>query len=51
MAMYQDGYDYYVMRCEAFGLEPINFYFFVKQLSQEQLDLFNEQAKLMKGWM
>ncbi|WP_368730906.1 transcriptional regulator [Ureibacillus chungkukjangi] len=49
MSIYQEGYDYYVMRCEDFGLEPINFYYFVKQLSQEQLNSYNEQAKLMKG--
>lgn len=50
MSSYRDGYDYYVMRCMDFELEPINFYYFVQQLSQEQLEVFNEQAKQMKGW-
>ena len=45
MSMYQEGYDYYVTKCMDFGLEPINFYYFVQQLSQEQLDAYNEQAK------
>lgn len=48
MTTYQDGYEYYVMKCEQFGLEPINFSNFIEQLSQEQLDQFNEHAKKMK---
>lgn len=47
--MYQEGYEYYVSKCEQFGLEPINFYTFVQQLSQEQLDAFNEHANQTKG--
>ena len=50
MSNYRDGYDYYVMRCMNFEIEPISFYYFVKQLSMEQLDAFNEQSKNMKGW-
>lgn len=49
MSIYREGYDYYVAKCIDFGLEPINFYYYVLQLSQEQLDAFNEQAKKMKG--
>lgn len=49
MFIYREGYDYYVAKCMDFGLEPINFYYYVLQLSQEQLDAFNEQAKKMKG--
>ncbi|MBD8025066.1 transcriptional regulator [Ureibacillus sp. Re31] len=49
MSIYREGYDYYVAKCMDFGLEPINFYYYVLQLSQEQLDAFNEQAKKMKG--
>ena len=50
MSMYREGYDYYVLKCLDFGLEPINYYYFVQQLSDEQLDAINEQAKLMEGW-
>lgn len=50
MSTYREGYDYYVMKCMDFELEPINFYYYVQQLSQEQLETFNEQAKQMKGW-
>lgn len=45
MMMYQDGYKYYISKCEQFGLEPVNFYHFIQQLTQEQLDAFIEQAK------
>ncbi|TSI09732.1 MULTISPECIES: transcriptional regulator [Lysinibacillus] len=51
MSMYREGYEYYLTKCEDFGLEPINFYYYVQQLSQEQLDQFNEQAREMKGRM
>ena len=50
MKMYREGYDYYLTKCLDFELEPISYYFFVQQLSHEQLDAFNEQAKQMKGW-
>lgn len=50
MPNYREGYDYYVMSCLNFELEPISLYYFVQQLSQEQLDAFNEQSKQMKGW-
>lgn len=47
--IYQEGYNYYVSKCEQFGLDPINFYSFIQQLSLEQLDAFNEQASQEKG--
>lgn len=49
MSIYKEGYDYYVSKCLDFGLEPINFYYYIKKLSQDQLDAFNEQAKIMGG--
>ncbi|MFP3919994.1 transcriptional regulator [Lysinibacillus telephonicus] len=49
MSMYQEGYEYYVSKCEDFGLQPINFYYYVQLLSQEQLDAFNQQAKELQG--
>ncbi|MEK9198191.1 transcriptional regulator [Ureibacillus sp. 179-F W5.1 NHS] len=49
MSVYREGYDYYVSKCMDFGLEPINFYYYVLQLSEEQLLAFNEQAKKLEG--
>lgn len=47
--MYREGYEVYLSKCEQFGLEPINFRYYVIQLSQEQLNAYNEQAYTMKG--
>ncbi len=49
MSMYKEGYDYYLEKCALFGLEPVNFRYYVIQLSEEQLTAFNEQARTMKG--
>lgn len=49
MSMYQEGYEVYRKKFEQFGLEPINFRYYVIQLSLEQLNAYNEQAHLMKG--
>lgn len=49
MTMYQEGYKMYLEKCEQFGLEPINFRYYVIQLSREQLNAYNEQAKIMEG--
>ena len=46
MAMYQEGYEMYVRKCEQFNLQPINIRLYVKQLSNEQLSAYNEKAKL-----
>lgn len=45
MSNYKDGYDYYVLKCEEFGVEPINYYYYILNLSQQQLDAFNERAE------
>lgn len=49
MTIYREGYEVYVEKCEQFGLEPVNFRYYVIQLSQEQLNAYNEQASSMKG--
>ena len=49
MSMYQEGYEVYRKKCEQFGLDPINFRYYVIQLSLEQLNAYNEQARLTKG--
>lgn len=41
MAMYQQGYEVYVKKCEQFGLDPVNFRYYVMQLSAEQLYAYN----------
>lgn len=48
MSHYKSGYEFYLKISEQFDLEPINFYYYVNQLSQEQLEYYNEAAK-MKG--
>ena len=45
MTNYQEGYQMYLKKCEHFGLEPVNFRYYVIQLSQDQLLAYNEQAK------
>lgn len=49
MTIYREGYEVYVEKCEQFGLDPVNFRYYVIQLSQEQLNAYNEQASSMKG--
>ncbi|TKI66267.1 transcriptional regulator [Lysinibacillus mangiferihumi] len=44
MAHYREGYELYCKKCEQFNLEPINFYYFMNKLSQEQLEFYNEAA-------
>lgn len=51
MSMYQDGYEFYCEMCSKFGLEPINFRYYVLQLSLDQLVAYNNQAQLTKGRM
>lgn len=41
---YRTGYEYYKQACEQHGLEPVNFYYFILNLSEEQLDAYNERA-------
>lgn len=44
MTVYRQGYEVYVKKCEQFGLEPINFHYYVLQLTTKQLNAFNHQA-------
>lgn len=44
MAQYREGYELYCKKCEQFNLEPINFYYYMNKLSQEQLEYYNEAA-------
>jgi hypothetical protein len=44
MAQYREGYELYCKKCEQFNLEPINIYYYINKLSEEQLKDFNEAA-------
>lgn len=45
MADYRQAYEYYKQACKEYDLEPINFHYFILNLSQEQLDAYNEKAQ------
>ncbi|MEK4229536.1 transcriptional regulator [Solibacillus sp. FSL H8-0538] len=49
MSDYRSGYEYYRKACEEHGLEPINFHYFILNLSHEQLDTYNERAQQKRG--
>lgn len=50
MTDYRKGYEFYRQMCEKHGLEPINFHYYILNLSQKQLDAYNEEhAKTMRG--
>lgn len=49
MLMYQEGYELYCEMCYKFGLEPINFHYYIQQLTQEQLAAYNDNARLSKA--
>lgn len=44
MTMFQQGYEVYVKKCKQFGLDPVNFRYYVMQLSSEQLQAYNTYA-------
>lgn len=41
---YRLGYEYYKEACAKHGLQPINFHYFILNLSEEQLEQFNANA-------
>ncbi|MEK5332927.1 MULTISPECIES: transcriptional regulator [unclassified Lysinibacillus] len=49
MTDYRQGYEFYRQVCDKHELEPINFHYYILNLSQEQLDAYNEQAKIVGG--
>ncbi|MEK4628756.1 MAG: transcriptional regulator [Solibacillus sp.] len=42
----RQAYEVYVKKCEQFGLEPVNFRYFIIQLSEQQINAYYEQAIL-----
>lgn len=44
MEMYREVYEFYKTICEKYGMESVNFYHFIKHLTEEQLNEFYKQA-------
>ncbi|MFJ7666585.1 transcriptional regulator [Lysinibacillus sp. NPDC097195] len=49
MTDYRQGYEFYRQICVNYGLEPVNFHYYILNLSHEQLNAYNEQAKIVGG--
>ena len=49
MIDYRIGYESYKVACERHQLEPVNFHYFIINLSQEQLDAYYDHAKQNRG--
>ena len=46
---YRIGYEYYRNACMEHGLEPLNFHYFILNLSQEQLQAYYDFAQQKRG--
>lgn len=44
MVNYLIGYEYYLKKCEHYGLEPLNYRSFISNLTLEQMILLTENA-------
>lgn len=44
MEMYRKAFEFYKATCEKYGMESVNFYHFVKHLTEEQLNEYCKQA-------
>ena len=44
MINYLLSYEYYLKKCEQYGLEPLNYRSFISNLTDEQLIIFAENA-------
>ena len=44
MENYREAYEFYKRTCEKYGMESVNFYHFVKHLTEEQLDQYSKIA-------
>lgn len=45
MADYRTGYEYYKQACQKNAIDPINFHYYILNLSQEQLEAYNKRAE------
>lgn len=43
MEKYREGYELYREACKHYGIESLDFHFFVSQLTQDQLNAFNSE--------
>lgn len=46
MENYKEGYEIYRKACENYGLESMNYYLYIKHLTEEQLNAFDEHSKI-----
>lgn len=46
---YRTGYEYYKQACKQYGTEPLNFHYYILNLSQEQLEAYNAVAAQQIG--
>lgn len=44
MEKYREAYERYLAICKFYGMESINFYHFVKHLTEEQLNEYSKVA-------
>lgn len=44
------SYEFYLKKCEQYGLQPLNFRTFITQLSNEQLQKFSEHVQSYNEW-
>ncbi|MGX9134598.1 transcriptional regulator [Rummeliibacillus sp. JY-2-4R] len=45
MEMYLEGYERYCNACKEYGLESKDFYYFINNLTEEQLNAYMEHSK------
>ncbi|MGG0658530.1 transcriptional regulator [Rummeliibacillus pycnus] len=45
MEMYRESYERYCNACKEFGLESKDYFFFINNLTEEQLNAFKEHTK------
>lgn len=45
MENFKEGYQTYCQACENYGVESMNYYLYIKQLTEEQLNAYNELKK------
>lgn len=46
--MYQEAYKSYIGICQGYGMEPINFHHFIRNLTEEQLDEYSKLSDQSK---
>lgn len=44
MTTFRQGFELYLEKCEQFGLQPVNFRYYVNQLSHDQFLAYNRYA-------